>query len=235
MSTASKHVFEIGTIAVLAVAGLGLLVASPISSPMNPTALRSVFAGMLQVIGILTGFVIVTYVFWTNGTVASFEEQAKSLPAMCEAMRQAGASRITLKCVRGLIGVELVRDISEPFKPYWLSRAPVPRPGDELKVVVDGFNEVLHTVLRRAYLIVLATVLTYSTLLTSYVFALGQSDSIAVGPNWLVNLAVFAFIGALTWVGLLLRLLLRPGSGVAIASTKENPDGTYTFIAPEGL
>lgn len=232
---AGNHRFEIGILVLLLAIGLGLATFSPILTPMNPTAIRSVLSGMLQVLGILTGFVIVTYVFWTNGTTSSFENEAKTLPSMCDAMKQVGATLITFRCVRGFVGVEATRDISKPFKPSWLLQAPTPRPGDELRVIADGYNEVMHTVLRRAYNLVLTTVLSYSALMTSYVIALGESDSIAGGPSWPVSAAVFAFVVALAWVAMLLRLLLRPGSGVAIHSTKQNPDGTYTFLAPEML
>src|SRR2546422_6308158 len=207
---------------VVPLVGVGLLPA------LDAGPLRSVLSSLVQVLGVLLGATVVTYVFWTNGTRAQFEDYTRRvLGRVGEVATSMGdPTRIRYRSAIVLAGAGVERDLSEPYQPKGLTLLLPDRPGDKWRSFYEGYQDLEAKVFRKAYLYVLATLIALVLLLTLLALGIGAAERIALEAPWLSKLALIAFGSCLAWFAVLMTLLLRPGAGIIISVEKREADGT---------
>jgi protein-S-isoprenylcysteine O-methyltransferase Ste14 len=223
------------SLAIVLVLGAVALV-YPLSSPPTESGLRSLLISLTQVLGVITGFMLVAYVFWANGTRAYFDGYGQAiLPRLRDAMASMGATKVRFSSAILLAGATIEVDISQPFKLRGLPLIFPERPGDDWRNLASAYSDLESEVFRRAYSYTLATLIFFGLVLTSLAFGIGMAEEIARRSVWLSSVFLVTFAGYFIWLVIFFRLLLRPGAGVVVSVEKREADGTVTWFMPEFL
>ena len=211
------------------------LVGVSVLPALDVGSLRSVLSSLVQVVGVLLGATVVTYVFWSNGTRAQFEDYTRRvLGKVGEVATSMGdPTRIRYRSAIVLAGAGVERDLSEPYQPKGLTLLLPERPGDKWRNFYEGYQDLEAKVFRKAYRYVLATLVTLVLLLTLLALGIGAAEKIVLEAPWLGKLAFVGFGFCLAWFVVLMTLLLRPGAGIIISVEKREADGTITWFMPE--
>lgn len=208
----------------------------PLPSPPTEPGLRSLLISLTQLLGVITGFMLVAYVFWANGTRSHFDRYGQMiLPRLRNAMASMGATKARFSSAILLAGATIEVDTSQPYKPPGLPLILPERPGDDWRHLATAYSDLESKVFRRAYSYTLATLIAFGFVLASLAFGLGMAEEIARQSPWLIRVFLVAFAAYFIWLVLFFRLLLRPGAGVVVSVEKLEADGTVTWFMPEFL
>ncbi len=236
MKSLRRRLRKLGVGLAIGLVLFGVALVYPLSSPPTESGLRSVLIGLMQVLGVITGFMLIAYVFWANGTRAHLDRYGRAvLPNLLDAMTSIGATKVRFSSAIVLAGATVEADISQPFKLPALPFTFPERQGDDWRNLASAYLELGAKVFRRAYSYTLASLILFGLVLMLLVFGIGMAEGIAGMSAWLSSAFLVAFASYFIWLVMFFRLLLRPGAGVVTSVQKIEADGTVTWFMPEFL
>ncbi len=215
---------------------VGVALVYPLSSPPSASGLRSSLVGLSQALGVITGFMLVAYVFWANGTRTYFDRYGEAiLPKLRDTMASMDATKVRFSSAILLAGATIEADTSQPFKLHDLPIVFPERPGDDWRNLATAYSDLQSKVFRRAYSYTLATLILFGLVLTLLILGISIAEEIVTRSAWLSSAFLVAFTAYFIWLVMYFRLLLRPGAGVVVSVEKVEADGTVTWFMPEFL